>query len=85
MSYTSGGLKLATVSLMYFYAVTRCCVQFILGKAAAVGDFWRQTRVAELLSLVHDGPIMGRLTDKLNTARDLLKKATAPVVATSGN
>jgi hypothetical protein len=59
--------------------------QIIAGAFNTLGNLWQQTHAADLFNIVDDGPIIGRLMDKVDTARDLLKKATPAVAATSGN
>jgi hypothetical protein len=61
------------------------CLQAVLGKFNAVGALLQQTHVAQLLSTLDDGPVMGALMGKVNTARDMLKKAVPAVAATDGN
>jgi hypothetical protein len=60
-------------------------VQLVLGKFNAAGALLQQTHVAKLLSTLDDGPVMGALMGKVNTARDMLKKAVPAVAATDGN
>jgi hypothetical protein len=59
--------------------------QIIAGAFNTLGNLWQQSHAADLLDVVDDGPIIDRLMDKVYTARDLLKKATPAVAATSGN
>lgn len=61
------------------------CMQLVLGKFNAAGALLQQTHVAQLLSTLDDGPVMGALMVKVNTARDMLKKAVPAVAATDGN
>ena len=60
-------------------------LQVVAGKVGLVGSLLQQTRVAELLSTLDDGPVMVALVAKVNTARDMLKKAAPAVAATGGN
>lgn len=75
------------IALAVFARPPHLLLQLVTGKVTAVHDVLKQTRVAQLLSTLDDGPIISSLMGKLNTAKDLLRKAAdkPDVVATGGN
>jgi len=58
------------------------CLQVVVGKVNGIGGALQQTRVAELLGSLDNGPIISHLISKVNTARDMLRKTTETVTAT---
>lgn len=63
------------------------CVQIVTGKFSLFTGLLQQTKVYDLLTAVDevDRPLIDGLMKKVNTARDLVRKATPEVAATSGN